>query len=214
MDIQYYGAHCIRINSKEATVVINDNVMSLGAKKPVIKKDNIAVYTNDDVREKSDPKDAKAVIDMPGEYEIYTVSILGVPVQAHLDEGGERATMYRLVINDIRVVVAAHMHPDIDETKLEALGTTDVLIVPVGGNGYTLDPVGAAKVIKKIDPRIIIPTHYAIKGVNHEASQQPLDEALKVLPFEPAETTDKIKFKPGALMPETQQLIVLEPQVQ
>lgn len=214
MDIQYFGAHCVRINTKEATIVINDNVTSLGAKKPVIKKDNIAVFTNDDVREKADTKDAKTVIDMPGEYEISTVSILGVPAQAHLDESGERATMYRLVINDIRVVVVAHMHPDIDETKLEALGTTDVLIVPVGGNGYTLDPVGAAKVIKKIDPRIIIPTHYAAKGIDYEVPQQSLEEALKVLSMEPAETTDKLKLKPGALMPEAQQLIVLETQLQ
>lgn len=213
MDIQYYGAHCIRINSKEATVVINDNVVSLGAKKSVIKKDNIAVFTNDDIRDKSDPKDAKSVIDMPGEYEISAVSILGVPVQAHLDEDGERATMYRLVVNDIRIVVAAHMHPDIDETKLEAIGTTDILVVPVGGNGYTLDPVGAAKIIKKIDPRIIIPTHYSIEGINYEVPQQPLEEALKVLSMEPTDTTDKFKIKPGALMPEAQQLIVLEPQM-
>lgn len=214
MDIQYFGAHCVRINTKEATIVINDNVTTVGAKKPVIKKDNIAVFTNDDIREKADTKDVKKVIDMPGEYEIAAVSILGVPVRAHIDEDGERATMCRLVINDIRVVVAAHMYPDIDEAKLEALGATDILIVPVGGNGYTLDPVGAAKVIKKIDPRIIIPTHYATKGINCEVPQQSLEEALKVFSMEPAETTDKLKIKPGALMPEAQQLIALEPQVQ
>ena len=36
----------------------------------------------------------------------------------------------------------------------------DVMFVPVGGNGYTLDGVGALKLIKKVEPKLVVPTHY------------------------------------------------------
>jgi L-ascorbate metabolism protein UlaG (beta-lactamase superfamily) len=87
----------------------------------------------------------------------------------------------------------------------------DVLVVPVGGNGYTLDPIGAAKVIKKIEPKLIIPVHYEDKGIKYEVPQVPLEEALKVLAVEPKETVAKLKLKSTELS-ETTQLIVLERQ--
>ena len=55
----------------------------------------------------------------------------------------------------------------------------DVLFVPVGGNGYTLDAIGALKIIKKIEPKIIIPTHYADKAIKYEVPQADLDEVMK-----------------------------------
>ena len=211
MDIQFYGANCVRINTKEATVVIDDNLKSLG-KKTVTKKGNITLFTHPSLKDETIIKDAKAVIDTPGEYELSQVSIMGVPMRAHTDESGEKATMYRLAIGDMRIALLGHIHPDLTEEKLEEFGTIDILILPVGGNGYTLDPIGATKLVKKIDPKVIIPTHYDIKGVNYEVPQQPLDEALKVLSMEPTETTDKYKLKPNASLPENKQLIILEPQ--
>ncbi len=211
MDMQFFGANCVRISTKEATVVIDDNLKELG-KKSITKKDNIALFTSpvDDTV----VKDPRASIDMPGEYEISQISILGVPAQAHIDESGENAIIYRLVINDLRIAVLGHINPDLPEEKLEELGTIDLLLIPVGGNGYTIDPIGAAKLIKKIDPKIIIPTHYDIKGLKYEVPQQSLDEALNVLSMEPAETTPKFKLKSGATLPEAKQLIILEPQLQ
>lgn len=211
MDIQFYGANCVRINTKEATVVIDDNLKALG-KKSVTKKGNIALFTNPNLISDDAIKNARTFIDMPGEYELSQVSILGISAQAHIDESDENAVIYRLVIGDTRIAILGHIHPDLPEEKLEELGTIDILITPVGGNGYTLDPVGATKLIKKIDPKIIIPTHYDTKGVNYEVPQQSLEEALKVLPMEPAETTDKFKLKANATLPEAKQLIVIEPQ--
>ena len=43
--------------------------------------------------------------------------------------------------------------------KLDEIGQVDVLIIPTGGY-YTLGPDGAATVVKKINPRLVIPCHY------------------------------------------------------
>lgn len=208
MEVQFFGANCVRLNTKKAVIVVDDNLSEIG-QKSITKSGDIALFTT----KHTDPKvDVKLVIDTPGEYEVSNVSVQGVSARAHMDEEGMKsAVMYRLVLDDIRVAVVGHIYPDLSEEQLETLGTIDVLIIPVGGNGYTLDPVGALKVIKKIEPKLIIPTHYADKALKYEVPQQPLDEALKALAMEPKETVAKLKLK-AADIAETTQLIVLERQ--
>jgi len=83
------------------------------------------------------------------------------------------------------------------------------MFVPVGGNGYTLDAIGALKLIKKIEPKLVIPTHYDDSGLKFPVPQQTLEEALKSLAMEPKETVTKLRLKSGELGDVTQ-LIVLE----
>jgi L-ascorbate metabolism protein UlaG (beta-lactamase superfamily) len=156
--------------------------------------------------------ETKIIIDQPGEYEASDVSIQGIAARAHIDEEKQKtATIYKLVMEDIRIAVLGHIYPDLTSAQLEALGTIDVLIIPVGGNGYTLDPVGALKLIKEIEPKLVIPTHYDDKGLNYEVPQQSLEDALKGLSMEPREPVTKLKVKAGELGDVTQ-LVVLEKQ--
>ena len=85
----------------------------------------------------------------------------------------------------------------------------DILVMPVGGNGYTLDPVGGLKLIKAIEPKLVVPTHYADKALNFPVPQQDLSNALKELGMEPKETVAKLKIKLGDLTDVTQ-LVILE----
>lgn len=207
MELQFYGANCVRIVTKKAAVTIDDNLASLGLKS-VTKPNDIALYTT---RSEGHP-DAQLTIDCAGEYEASGVSVQGVPARAHMDEAGLfTATMFKLDVDDIRVAVVGHIHPDLTDDELEELGTVDVLIVPVGGAGFTLDPIGALKVIKAIEPKIIIPTHYADKAIAYEVPQTTLEEALKGLAMEVAETAPKLKLK-SAELPEVMKLVVLERQ--
>lgn len=206
MDIQFFGANCIRLSNKNASVIIDDNLADLGLGS-VTKAGEIALFTGPHSEPK---KDVKLVIDYPGEYEVSNVSIRGVAAQAHIEEAGTKsAVMYRLIMDDLKVVVVGHIYPELTDDQLEDLGMVDVLFIPVGGSGYTLDPVGALKLIKKIEPKLVIPTHYDDSGVKYPVPQQPLEEALKVLATEPKETVDKLKLKSSDLT-EAMQLIVLK----
>lgn len=208
MEIQYYGANCLRITTKEASVVVDDDLKEMGLKS-ITKADDIVLRTSFDPK-KAD--EGRLTIARPGEYEVSKVSIHGVPARAHTDEEGQRnATMYKLTTNDARMAILGHIHPDLDDSQLEALGTVDVLVVPVGGHGFTLDAVGALKVIKKIEPKIIIPVHYADQAVKYEVPQDDLDNALKNMSMEIHEKMPKLKLKSSDI-PETTQLIVLERQ--
>ena len=206
MEIQYFGANCVRLSTKKASIIVDDNLSELG-QKSVAKSGEIALFTG---THSSSPKTEKIVIDQPGEYEVSDVSISGIAARSHIDEEGKRnATIFKIVDDDIRVVVAGHIYPELTDEQLENIGMVDVLIIPVGGNGYTLDGIGALKIIRKIDPKLVIPTHFDEKGFKFPVPQQPLAEALKALAMEPKETLPKLKVRPTELT-DTTQLIVLE----
>jgi L-ascorbate metabolism protein UlaG (beta-lactamase superfamily) len=189
-------------------LVIDDNLAALGAKS-VTREGDIALFTGR--HEGEEPTGVRMVVDSPGEYEVAQLSITGIPARAHLDEDEKSlgATMYKLVLGDTSYVVTGHIYPSLTDDELEALGIVDVLFVPVGGNGYTLDPIGALKLIKAIEPKLVIPTHYADKGLKFEVPQQELEVAIKELGMEVKDRLSRLKLKPGELTDVTQ-LVVLE----
>ena len=208
MELQYYGANCIKLSTKKVSVVVDDTVASIGGTSPT-KTGDIALFT---VGPHTANKSVKIVIDEPGEFEVSDVSVQGIAARAHMDEEGKKsATIYKIIIDDIRVAVVGHVYPKLSNSQLEALNVIDVLIIPVGGNGYTLDSDGALKLIKDIEPKLVIPTHYADKALNYEVPQQTLQDALHGLSMEPVETTSKLKIK-AADFADTAQLVILERQ--
>jgi L-ascorbate metabolism protein UlaG (beta-lactamase superfamily) len=208
VELTYYGANCLRLAAKKAQIVVDDNLAQMGLK-AATKPTDISLRTN-----KMLPEHPDAVFraEMPGEYEIAGVVIHGIAARAHLDEEGTKnAVIYTVQADDTKVLILGHIHPQLSEEQLEAIGVVDVAVVPVGGNGYTLDGAGALSVIKQIEPKIVIPTHYSDRAIRYEVAQTELTDALKNLGMEISETVDKYKIKPADLS-DTTKLVVLERQ--
>lgn len=208
MELQYYGANCVRLTSKKAAVIVDDNLAALGLK-TVTKAGDICLNTNGSI-----PRHNEAVFtaNTPGEYEIQGFIIHGVPARGHMDEEGKlSSTIYTVESEDVRVAIVGHIFPDLSEDQLEQIGMIDIAVIPIGGNGYTLDGVGALQIIKKIEPKIVIPTHYADKQIKYDVPQAELTDALKGLAMEPSEKTGKLKLKANELTDSTR-LIILERQ--
>jgi L-ascorbate metabolism protein UlaG (beta-lactamase superfamily) len=206
MDIQFYGANCIVLSNKQVRIVIDDNLADLGGS-VVAREGDICLFTQ------SHPEPvlgAKMTIDTPGEYEVSGVNIYGLQSRSHTDTDTQRsAVMYKIVCGDVKILVTGHVYPKLSEAKLEDISIVDVMLVPVGGNGYTLDPTGALQIVKQVEPKIVIPTHYDDRALKFEVPQQTLEEAVKVIGFEPKDTLKKLQFKPSEAT-DTTQLIVLE----
>jgi len=151
----------------------------------------------------------KLTIDMPGEYEVGSISIFGIQTRAHMDESSQKmATMYKITWGDTRILVVGHAFPKLTDDQLESIGVIDVMFVPVGGNGYTLDATGALQLVKVVEPKIVIPTHYDDPGIHYEVPQAGLEDALKALGIEVRERVSKFQFKYNDTA--TTQLVVLE----
>jgi L-ascorbate metabolism protein UlaG (beta-lactamase superfamily) len=188
--------------------VIDDTMAELG-QKPVAKQGDVLLFTSS--RQEPIPNDFRLFVDQPGEYEASDLSITGIAVRGYMDEPGPRnATMYKLTIDDANYLFTGHATPDLTDDELEAIGMVDVLFVPVGGNGYTLDATDVLKLVKKIEPKVVVPTHYADSALRYPVEQQSLEQALKNLGMEPKETTSKLRFKQNdPVVSSATQLIIL-----
>lgn len=192
MDIEYFGANCVRLTTKKSSLVVDDNLAHVGGKS--ITRDGDIVLQTQPILAVTDSKQLKIV--SAGEYEVQGVSIQGIQARAHTDQPGMRtATMYKLTAEGSNILVTGHVYPELDDKQLEAIGRVDIMIVPVGGNGYTLDPLGALKLIRKVEPSIVVPTQYDVSGLKYEVTALDLEEAIKSLAMQPKETVDKLKAK-------------------
>jgi hypothetical protein len=208
VELTFYGANCVRLAAKKAQMVVDDNLDKLGLK-TVTKPTDISLRTSQSLPQHSE---AAFQAEMPGEYEVAGVVIHGIAARGHMDEEDQKtAIIYTVEADDTKVAVLGHIYPKLSEDQLESIGLVDVAIVPVGGSGYTLDGAGALNVIKQIEPKLVIPTHYADKTVKYEVPQAELADALKNLGMEVSEKTAKYKIKPAELS-DTARLIVLERQ--
>ena len=208
MELSFYGANCLRLSAKKAQIVVDDNLAKLGLK-TVTKPTDISLRTNKDLPEHT----AVAFsAEMPGEYEVAGVVIKGIGARSHMDEEGKlSAVIYTIQADDTKVAIIGHVYPELSEDQLEQIGLVDAVVVPVGGHGFTLDGVGALKIIKQIEPRLVIPTHYADNAIRYEVPQAELAEGVKGLGMEVAETVSKYKIRPAELS-DTAKLVILERQ--
>lgn len=197
MEIERKGGNCIIISHKKDSFVVDPKLSHLGLKDQI--NGATAIVVTDDAG-RIDTQSDGLIIDGPGEYEVRNCSIKGVAATGYRDpaDGPQKATIYRFDVDDTVVAVVGHIQPKLTEDELEALGVIDILVVPVGGYGYTLDPKEAIDLVRAIEPKAIIPTHYAEEGAKYEVPQAALEEFLKDLGAH-HEVLPKLKLKGGAL---------------
>lgn len=177
MEFEYKGGNCVVINSKQGTVVIDGKLSEFGLN-DIQPKDAIELATQAGFA----GADGRVTIDSPGEYEVSDLSILGIPAKRLIDyDESEQSTIFRLVFPGVRVAVLGHVVTPLSDEQLEQIGVIDVLVVPVGGGGYTLDAHAAAQVVNALDPKAVIPTHYADSKTKFEVPQDELDLFIKEL---------------------------------
>src|SRR5687768_7956173 len=85
--------------------------------------------------------------------------IKGIPGLAHVDESRVRS-IYSVQSDGVRVALIGNIAPKLSDQQLEDMDRVDVLVLPVGGHGLTLDSTAAVEIISQIEPKIVIPTHY------------------------------------------------------
>ena len=200
-EVEYKGANSVIISSKKASIV-TDPKLSIVGLKDVNVKDAVELAT--EARFAINSEDAKLVIEGPGEYGIADFDIRGVAAQRHLDTEADpkTSTIYRIETGDIRAAVVGNIYEKLTEDQLEDIGIVDVLIIPVGGSGYTLDATGAATITRQIDPKVVIPVHYADDAIKYEVPQSDLETFVAELGA-PVEETTKFKVKNAAALPAT-----------
>ncbi len=201
MDISYLGGGSIKLSGRLLNVVSDP-----GKSKKVTA--DVVLLTAGNVGNVTDG--AGMVIDGPGEYEVKEALITGIPTRLHVDAEGQNGTAYLVDIDDVKVVVLGNVAPELTNDELELLGGADVLVVPVGGNGLTLDATAAAQVVSQIEPKYVIPVHYDDGVSSYAMPQDNVDKFLSEVGAQP-EPVAKLKVN-NKEMPLETTIVVLTPQ--
>lgn len=196
-DIEYKGGNTVVIATKKSKLIVDPKQSVIGLK-DIDPKGMVVLAT--EPRFDVDSKDSTLQIEGPGEYEVGDFSVRGVPAQRHLDSEGFGSTMYRVEIGDVRIAVLGNINEKLSEDQLESIGVVDIIVIPVGGNGYTLDATAAAHLVRQIDAKVVIPVHYADDGLKYEVPQDDFEVFHKELGGE-VESVDKLKVKTAGTLP-------------
>lgn len=199
-DIEYKGGNAVVITTKKTTLIIDPKLSEVGLKDLAV-KDVVELAT--EPRFALNSPSALLPLEGPGDYEIGDFSIHGASAVRHIDtEADEKlATIYRIEVGDVRIALLGNIAPKLSEDQLEELGVVDFLILPIGGGGLTLDPTSATGLVRQIDPKVVIPTHFADPAVKYEMPQESFETFVKELSAPVEEAGAKYKVKGAASLP-------------
>lgn len=206
-EIEYKGGNTVTIATKKA-IVVTDPKQSLVGLKDLVVKDAIELATES--RFALNSAGASLCIEGPGDYEVADFSVKGIPATRHIDTSADEAisTMYRIEVGEARIGLLGNIAGKLSEEQMEELGVIDILILPIGGGGYTLDATSAATITRSIDPKVVIPVHYADDALKYEVPQEGLDTFVKELGA-PVEQTVKYKVKAASSLPQVLTVVEL-----
>ncbi|MCL2094679.1 MBL fold metallo-hydrolase [Candidatus Saccharibacteria bacterium] len=199
-DLEYGGGNNIKVTTKGLTLVFDAKRSVFGGKDVVVPG---GVEFATESRLYLGDKNYKLNINGPGEYEVGSCIIKGIAAKQHLDdpEGKETdSTIYTADVAGFRLAILGNIWGKLTDKQLERIGVIDILVLPVGGRGYTLDAEEAVALTRQIDPKIVIPVHYAGSSLNYEVAQDTADEFIDRLKA-PVIEAKSLKLKSGAPLP-------------
>lgn len=212
MIITWQGHSCFKLQDKQGsdgiTLVTDPYGKETGLKMSSFEADIVTVsHDHKDHNNVDALRGNPFVVSCAGEYDFKNVLIEGIDSYHDEVKGKERGSniMYRIEIDDISVAHLGDLGSILDNSQLEKLVGTDVLLIPVGGK-FTLDAKKAVEVISQIEPRIIIPMHYKTDGLKYDLDS--IDKFIKEIGLTPV-YEEKLKISKKDLPQEDMELVIL-----
>ena len=213
-DVQFLGHACVRLRGRDGIVLCDPFGRSTGLDvgRPTA---HIVTVSHDhadhnNVAAVRPMREKLFVIDGPGEYEVSGVLITGVRTFHDKAKGAERGfnTVFVIHLDDVTFCHLGDLGHELSQGQLEAIGDVDVLFVPVGG-GETISPAEAIGVIAQLEPRIVVPIHYATSQLSFEHDLAPIDKFVHEMALKDVVAEEKLSVTTSNLPPETEQARVV-----
>jgi L-ascorbate metabolism protein UlaG (beta-lactamase superfamily) len=166
VDLSWLGHACFRLRGRDVTIVTDPFEGDDWGYPPVATTANVVTISNDHPHHAgfSGIDGRPRILRGPGEYEIGGALIWGVRTSRRKDEpnaGAARNTAFVIQLEELTVchlgdLADAPLSPE----ELARIKDADVLLVPVGGN-CTINATQAAEVVAQVEPKLIVPMHFA-----------------------------------------------------
>ncbi|HZQ50084.1 MAG TPA: MBL fold metallo-hydrolase [Candidatus Dormibacteraeota bacterium] len=214
MDVTWLGQSCFRLRGKNAAVVTDPFPPSLGLRLPRQEAELVTIsHDHENHSYTQAVRDGAFEIMGPGEYEIAGVSVIGIPTFHDADKGSKRGpnTVYLIEIDDVRVCHLGDLGHPLDDAAAETVSSVDVLLVPVGGK-TAINAAQAAEVVRQLEPRFVVPMHYATPGV--KVDLEGVDRFLKEMAVTSFEPQPKLSVQASSATEYETKVVVLEPKAE
>jgi L-ascorbate metabolism protein UlaG (beta-lactamase superfamily) len=216
MNIQYYGDFCFKINTKpngrateDITIVTDIPDKETGLRAPQGEVHIVVLsHQKRDTAEDSALKGSPLVLDAPGEYAVNGITLVGLPSFKDNAKGVQkgRNTIFLIESEEIRLCFLGSLGHELEPSTIEKLGDVDILFMPVDGTD-TLDLDKIDDLVRKIEPKVTIPMHYALPGMKISLGE--VKKFCDVLGNCPEEAILKYNVKKKDLEGKTMEIVLL-----
>lgn len=211
MNITWLGHSCFKIeekiNDQNISIITDPFTKEIGLKVPNVEADIVSIsHDHFDHNNVSSLRGKPFVVDTAGEFDVKGVIIEGIRSYHDDNQGKDRGEniIFRFDIEGLSLAHLGDLGDVLDNKQLEKIGGVDILFIPVGGK-YTIDAKKALEIISQVEPRIVIPMHYKIKGLKIDIDG--VDKFVKELGIEP-NYEDKLKINKKDLPTEDMRLVI------
>ena len=208
MEITWLGYSCFRLKGKQTTIVTDPFPPDLGYSLGKLTADIVTISHQHPGHSYiegvgGEPK----VLTGPGEYEISGIITFGIQTYHDTEQGTLRGKniIFVFEIDDVVVCHLGDLGHTLTTEQIAKIDSADVLLVPVGGVS-TIDATHAAEIVRRLEPKIVIPMHYKTLVLKRELA--PVDRFLKEMGVKEAIPQPKLVVNKASL-PLTLQVVLL-----
>jgi L-ascorbate metabolism protein UlaG (beta-lactamase superfamily) len=211
VDLSWLGHACFRLRGRDVTILTDPYEGDGWGYPPLAVGANIVTISNDHPHHAgiSAVEGSPHVLRGPGEYEIGGVLIWGVRT-ARTADNPTKNTAFIIKVEELTICHLGDLaSAPLTSDELANIKDADVLLVPVGGN-CTINAQQAAGVVAQVEPKLIVPMHYATEETRGHLALDDVSRFCKELGATEAAPRSRLSITPTSL-PSEPTVMLMEP---
>jgi L-ascorbate metabolism protein UlaG (beta-lactamase superfamily) len=205
VDLSWLGHACFRLRGRDVTILTDPYEADGWGYAPLATSANVVTISNDHPHHAglSGVEGHPKVFRGPGEYETGGVLIWGVRTSRPADGAAQgspaKNTAFIIQIEELTVCHLGDLAAaPLSSEELTHIKDADVLLVPVGGN-CTINATQAAAIVAQVEPKLIVPMHYATDETRGRLVLDEVDRFCKELGATEVAPRSRLSITPTGL---------------
>ena len=215
VDISWLGHACFRLRGRDVTIVTDPFESDGWGYPPLETTADVVTVSNAHPHHAgvSAVSGTPRVLRGPGEYEIGGALIWGVRTPRRAQDEGQpptRNTAYVIQVEDLTICHLGDLNEaTLNDEQLRLIKDSAVLLVPVGGH-CTINAAQATEVIAQVEPKIIVPMHYATEQTRGHLELDDISRFCREMGSSDVAPRPRLTVT-GASLPGEPTVVLLEP---